>query len=141
VGVRANLKEPVSAECIENTLHALREIDRVSVQKSGPSRVWVPDAPSPEHVPDQYMFEAGPQQGLITQFENTRGRTTFLAGIDALAVTADDDQVERIQRFNARIAMQVTQACNARFVDDTRFLCFPDRAACRQAVQNQLSSK
>jgi hypothetical protein len=87
------------------------------------------------------MFEAGPQQGLITQFENTRGRTTFLAGIDALAVTADDDQVERIQRFNARIAMQVTQACNARFVDDTRFLCFPDRAACRQAVQNQLSSK
>jgi hypothetical protein len=142
VGVRANLKEPVSPECIEDTLHKLPEIDRVTIYQSEARDslhlrdVSIRDA-SPERVPDQFIYEGGDEKGLITQFQKAGEPTTFLAGVDALGMAAEEGEVERIQRFNARIAIQVAQACNARFMDDNRFLCFPDRAACRQAVQNE----
>jgi hypothetical protein len=132
--VRANLKEPLSSACIEQTLHKLPEIDRIAIHKSTSLR----EASRPEQVPAQYMFEGGPNKGLITQFQTQEGRTSFLSGADAMGVTAED-QVERLQLFNARIAIQVAQACHARFVDASPFICFPDRAACRQVLQNQVS--
>jgi hypothetical protein len=140
--VRANLKEPVSPECIEDALHKLTEIDRVTIyQIEAPDSLRLRDASirdaSPERVPDQFIYEGGDEKGLITQFQKAGEPTTFLAGVDALGMAAEEGEVERIQRFNARIAIQVAQACNARFMDDNRFLCFPDRAGCRQAVQNE----
>lgn len=135
VGVRANLKEPLSPVCIEETLHKLPEIDRIAISKSEPrDATYLRDPSRPEQVPAQYMFGAGPDKGLITQFKTQQGRTGFLAGVDATGVTAED-QVERIQLFNARIAVQVARQCNARFLDNTAFLCTPDRAMCREAVK------
>jgi hypothetical protein len=32
------------------------------------------------------------------------GRTSFLAGVDALTLTRSEDETERIEAFNARIA-------------------------------------
>lgn len=140
VGVRANLKEPLSPGCIEDALHKLPEIDRITVYKAAPrDATYLLETSKPEQVPDQYMFEAGQEKGLITQFQKQEGRTSFLAGIDATGVTPSEEQAERIQRFNARIAVQVAQRCNARFLDDSRFMCFPDRAGCRLALQMQMS--
>jgi len=140
VGVRADLKEPLSPACIEDTLHTLPEIDRITVSKSAPGDApYLPEASRPEQVPDQYMFEAGQKKGLITQFQKQEGGTNFLVGVDATGVTPSDEQVEQIQRFNARIAVEVAQTCNARFLDDSRFMCFPDRVGCRQALRMQMS--
>jgi hypothetical protein len=139
VGVRANLMQPLSPECIEETLHQLPELDRISVHKSGSSNTtYLREASRPEQVPDEYIFEAGQQKGLITQFQKQEGRTSFLAGVDAVGVTSED-QVERIQRFNARIASQVARTCHAKFFDDSRFMCFPDRMGCREALRSQAS--
>jgi hypothetical protein len=67
VGVRANLKEPISPECIENTLHALPEIDKLMIQKSDPRDAWyLPRTSMVQQPPDQYMFEAGDDKGEKT---------------------------------------------------------------------------
>jgi hypothetical protein len=133
VGVRAELKEPLSPKCIENTLHKLPEIDKVAISTS-PS----PDPESRGRTPAQFTYEAGHGKGLITQFQKQEGRTSFLAGVDALTVMPSEDETERIQAFNARIAIQVAEACHARFLDESRFICFPDRPRCRQVIQNQV---
>jgi hypothetical protein len=136
VGVRANLKEPISPECIENTLRALPEIDKLMIQKSDPRDAWyLPRTSMVQQPPDQYMFEAGDDKGVITQFEKQEGRTSFLAGVNGMGPA--EERMEDMQLFNARIAIQVARACNARFLDDTGFLCTPDRLRCREALMSQ----
>src|SRR5687767_3983606 len=104
VGVRANLKEPVSPACIENTLRKLPEIDRVTVSKSDVADAWyLPQTSSVKQSPDQYMFEAGEQKGMITQFQK-EGRTSFLAGINGMGPS--QETMESMQVFNARVARQ-----------------------------------
>ena len=135
VGVRASLKEPIQPTCIEDTLHMLEGIDRVSIQKSEPTDAWyLSQAARGEQVPDRYMFEAGHQKGLITQFQK-EGRTTLLAGVNGTGMTPPEDTIEAMQLFNARIAMQVAQACNAKYFDDDRFICLPDTAQCRETLR------
>lgn len=133
VGVRANLKEPISPECIENTLRKLPEIDKLTIQKSDPRDAWyLPRTSMVQQPPDQYMIEAGDDKGVITQFEKQEGRTTFLAGVNGMGPA--QERMEDMQLFNARIAIQVAQACHARLLDDIGFLCTPDRLRCREAL-------
>ena len=135
-GVRANLKEPMLPECIETTLRKHPEIDRVTVSKSEvPDASNLPKTSSVKQSPDQYMFEAGDQKGIITQFQREKGRTSFIAGVNGMGPS--QETMENMQIFNARIAKQVAEACNARFLDDPGFLCTPDRVRCREALQSQ----
>jgi hypothetical protein len=142
VGVRANLKEPISPECIEHTLRKLPEIDRVTIYESQPRDAWyLPQASRVEQSPNQYMFEAGQEKGLITQFQKQEGATSFLAGVNGLGMTPPQDKIDTMQLFNARIAIQVARACNARYLDDGRFMCLPDTVRCREALQKSQASK
>jgi|SRR5688572_4066239 len=135
-GVRANLKEPILPECIETTLRKHPEIDRVTVSKSEvPDASSLPPTSSVKQSPAQYMFEAGDQRGIITQFQRKEGRTSFIAGVNGMGPS--QETMENMQIFNARIAKQVAEACNARFLDDPSFLCTPDRVGCREALQGQ----
>jgi hypothetical protein len=132
VGVRANLKEPISPTCIEDALRKLEGIDRIAIQKSDLPSTWNLSARN-EKFPDQYMFEGGPLKGMITQFEK-EGRTTFLVGVNGTGLTPPKDTVENMQLFNAHIAVQVAQKCNARYSDDGYFICSPDTARCRETL-------
>ena len=85
--------------------------------------------------PDQYMFEGDGDKGVITQFEKQEGRTSFLAGVNGMG--SAQERMEDMQAFDAQIAVQVARACNARFLDDTGFLCTPERGRCREALQSQ----
>jgi hypothetical protein len=138
LGVRADLKEPMSPQYIENTLRKLPRIDRVTVYTSESRHsYYLPEASVVRQPPDQYIFEAGDDKGMITQFQKEDGRTSFLAGLNGMG--PPEEKMETMQVFNARIATQVARACHVTYVDDGRFICTPDRVRCREALGDQTS--
>lgn len=121
-----------------HTLRKLPEIDRVTVFQSDVSgATYVSQLSSVKQSPGQYLFESGNQKGIITQFQKQEGPTSFLAGINGMGPSTET--MEHMQIFNARIAQKVAEACEARFLDDPKFLCTPDRVQCRGALSSQVS--
>ena len=138
VGVRVNLKEPISPECIENTLRKLPEVHRVTRHQSeSPDVSDLSRSSTVNQSPDQYLFEAGDDKGVITQFQQENGRTSFLAGVNGMGPS--QERMEDMQIFNARIAKQVVQACDAMLLGTPSFVCTPDRVRCREALREHAS--
>lgn len=143
VSVGVQLTEPVSADCIVQTLQNTENVVIVKIYRPAPRKVWsFSGGFHEETTPTQYIVESDKRveghsvHSSIVQWEDEIG-VHFSSSSHWMGHEPTLEVRKQAHLFNAYLARRISDLCDAKYREGQSLACRPESKLCDAAISGQ----